>query len=93
MCAEHTRHGGPLQATPSLARPTSARASTQPPWHPRYLRPFHLLCSFRQYAGLVSRELTPKYNAAEHWAKIEVGGRAAAAGRGSSEKGLELASC
>ncbi|PSC76820.1 L-galactono-1,4-lactone dehydrogenase isoform A [Micractinium conductrix] len=27
--------------------------------------------SFRQYAGLVSRELTPKYNAAEHWAKIE----------------------
>lgn len=30
-----------------------------------------MLCSFRQYAGLVGRELTPKYNAAEHWAKIE----------------------
>jgi hypothetical protein len=29
-------------------------------------------CSFRQYASLVEAELMPKFNAVEHWAKIEV---------------------
>ena len=31
------------------------------------------LCSFFEYCKLVEGELMPKYNAAEHWAKIEVG--------------------
>ncbi len=46
---------------------------------PSYPRAFTLClpsnlptCSFRQYARLVEQELMAKYNAMEHWAKIEV---------------------
>ncbi len=29
-------------------------------------------CSFRQYGQLVERQLMQRYNAVEHWAKIEL---------------------
>lgn len=54
----HTAHL--LSARTVNALPTSCRSAHHPS------------CSFRQYGRLVEQELMAKYNATEHWAKIEV---------------------